>query len=263
MHITSIENAFCLDGKNAIVTGGNRGIGLGITKAFAHHGANVAILCRDEPSALEVIEQLSGMYSGKYLFFKCDISDIKSCKTAVSGVLEKLGSIDILVNNAGIGVVGELLDMDEDLTPWFNIFDINLHGAVRMSYLVGKHMRDSGKGGKVINISSNAADIVNKPLPLTAYACAKAGFNRLTKCLAHEWAKYNIRVNTISPGYTFSDLAKNMDEAGYKALCEKIPIGRFAEAIEMGALAVYLASNASDAMTGAILTIDGGYSLAM
>ena len=258
-----MENAFSLSGKNAIVTGGNRGIGLGITTAFAHHGANVAILCRDETSARKVIDDLSGKYPGNFSFFKCDISDYSNCKTAVKDVIDQFGSIDILVNNAGIGVLGNLLDMDEDLAPWFNCFDVDLHGALRMSYQVGKHMRDAGIEGRIINISSNAGAMVNKPLPMPAYSCAKAALNQLTKHLAHELARYGIRVNAIAPGYTFSDLAKNLDEAAYKSLCEKIPIGRFAEAIEMGALAVYLAGSASDAMTGQVLTIDGGYTLAI
>ena len=263
MHITTMENAFSLKGKTAIVTGGNRGIGLGITTAFAHHGADVAILCRDEESAKKVIADLSGKYEGKFKYFRADLSDYESLKTAVDGVIKEYGTIDILVNNAGIGVIGALLDMDEELTDWFKVFDIDLHGAVRMSYLVGKHMRAAGKGGRVINITSNAGAIVNKPIPLNAYSCAKAALNMLTKHLAHEWAGFGVRVNAIAPGYTFSDMATNLDKERYDAMCEKIPVGRFGEAIEIGALAVYLASDASDVMTGAILTADGGYSLAI
>jgi NAD(P)-dependent dehydrogenase (short-subunit alcohol dehydrogenase family) len=261
MHITSIEKAFSLSGKNAIVTGGNRGIGLGITTALAHHGANVAILCRDEASAKEVIADLSGKYDGKYKFFRCDVTNNEECKAAVKGTIDEFGSIDILVNNSGAGFAGDILDMDEDLSKWFDCFDLILHGQVRMSYLVGKHMRDMGKGGRVINITSNAGAIVNKPHPLTPYSCAKAALNHLTKCLAHDWAKYGIRVNAIAPGYTHSEMSKNFNDEVYRVLCEKIPIGRFGEAIEIGALAVYLASDASDVMTGVVLTADGGYSL--
>ncbi|MCL2401424.1 MAG: SDR family oxidoreductase [Oscillospiraceae bacterium] len=261
-HITSMDNAFSLEGKTAIVTGGNRGIGLGITTALAHHGANVAILCRREESARSVIADLSSKYPGKFTFFKCDIADYDLCKSAVKGVIEEYGIIDILVNNAGIGIVGEMLDMEEDLEPWFHCFDVDLHGAARMCYLVGKHMREHGKGGRVINITSNAGEIVNKPMSLMAYSCAKSALNMLTKHLAFQWGKDGIRVNAIAPGYTFSDMAKtSKDDEAYKIMCEKIPVGRFGEAVEIGALAVYLASTASDIMTGAILTIDGGYSL--
>jgi len=258
-----MENAFNLTGKTAIVTGGNRGIGLGITTALAHHGANVAILCRDEESANAVVTDFSGKYAGKFKFFKCDVTDNETCKTAVAGAIAEFGTIDILVNNSGAGFGGDILDMDEDLSMWFNCFDLILHGQVRMSYLVGKHMRDAGKGGRVINITSNAGAIVNKPFPLTPYSCAKAAMNHLTKCLAHSWAKYGIRVNAIAPGFTHSDMSKNMNDDTIGMLLEKIPVGRFGEAVEIGALAVYLASDASDVMTGVVLTADGGYSLAM
>ena len=264
MHITSIEQAFSLKGKNAIVTGGNRGIGLGITQALAHHGANIAILCRNEESAKGVIADLSGKYAQqKFVFFKCDISSYDDCKAAVSGAINEFKAINILVNNAGAGFGGDLLDMDDDLGPWFNAFNLLLHGATQMSYLVGKHMRDMGNGGRVINITSNAGSIVNKPMPLTPYSCAKAALNHLTKCLGNDWGKYGIRVNAIAPGYTKSDMTNFMPEDAQKVLLAKVPVGRLGEAIEIGALAVYLASDASDIMTGVVLTADGGYSLGM
>ena len=261
MHITTMDQAFSLSGRTAIVTGGNRGIGLGISTALAHHGANVAILCRDEASANEVVTDFSGKYKGRFKFFRCDVTDNEECKTAVAGVIAEFGSVDILVNNSGAGFGGDILDMDEDLSAWYNCFDLILHGHVRMCYLVGKHMRETGKGGRVINITSNAGAIVNKPFPLTPYSCAKAALNQLTKCLAHEWAKYGIRVNAIAPGYTHSNMSKNMNEQTTKVLLDKIPVGRFGEAIEIGALAVFLSSPGSAHITGEVITIDGGYSL--
>ena len=262
MHITSMENAYSLKGKNAIVTGGNKGIGLGIATAFAHQGANVAIFARDEAAASEVIKDFSAKYEGKFTFYKTDIADMESCKEAVSRCIADNGTVDVLVNNAGIGTAGAFLDMDENLTPWFECFNVDLHGAARMSYLVCRHMRDAGKGGHVINITSNAGEMINKPF-LTAYAASKAAFNHFTRCLAAEVAPYGIRVNAIAPGFTFSNFAKGIREnkAVYEAFCADIPIGRFAEAVEIGALAVYLAGDVSDAVTGSVFTIDGGYSL--
>jgi NAD(P)-dependent dehydrogenase (short-subunit alcohol dehydrogenase family) len=146
------------------------------------------------------------------------------------------------------------------MTSWFECFDIDLHGAVRLCYLLGKHMRDAGKGGRIINITSNAGEIINAPF-LTAYATAKAGLNHFTRCLAAELAPLGIRVNAIAPGFTKSNFTKGIPEEFVKAISGTVPIGRFAEAVEIGALAAYLASDASDAMTGAVLTIDGGYSL--
>ena len=157
-----MENAFSLSGKNCIVTGGNKGIGLGIATAFAHQGANVIIMARDEKSAKEVVDDFKGKYSGTFAFYKTDIADFTNCKQSVAAAIQDFGSIDVLVNNAGIGVVGDLLDMDEELTDWFRCQDVDLNGAVRMTYLVCKHMRDMGKGGRIINITSNAGAICNQ-----------------------------------------------------------------------------------------------------
>jgi NAD(P)-dependent dehydrogenase (short-subunit alcohol dehydrogenase family) len=149
----SMDNAFSLKGKNTIVTGGAKGIGLGITEAFAHQGANVAIFARDDKAAGEVIKSYSAKYEGKFTFYKTDIADMKSVKDAVARYVADNGRIDVLVNNAGIGTAGRFIDMDEELTDWFDCFNVDLHGAARMSYHVVKHMMASGKGGHIINIT--------------------------------------------------------------------------------------------------------------
>ena len=259
MPINAMENAYSLKGKNAIVTGGNKGIGKGIATAFAQQGANVAILARDEATSLEVIKEFS-VYGGKYIFVKTDVGNIENCKTSTQAVIDQLGKIDILVNNAGIAAGGPFLDMDENMTDWFRVQSIDLNGVAQMCYFVGKHMKETG-GGKVINISSNAGEIVNVDL-MAPYAAAKAAVNRLTKSLAFEWGPYGINVNAIAPGFTWSNFSNELPEEAFKHLCSKTPTGRFGEAIEVGALAVYLASAASDQVTGLIATIDGGYGLA-
>ena len=261
MAITHMDTAFRLDGKTAIVTGGNRGIGFGISTAFAQAGANVAILCRNEETAIAAVNELSSKYSGKFKFYKCDITDMALCKQAVDAVVEDFGGIDILVNNGGIAVGGATLDMDEELEMYFRCIDVDLNGTMRMSYLVGKHMAAAGKGGKVINISSNSGAIINKPQFFTPYHVAKAGVNHMTRSLANEWSQYGINVNAIAPGYTHSGLSDGMNDEIYNFLASKIPLGRFGDAIEVGALAVYLASPASDMVTGVVVTIDGGYSI--
>jgi NAD(P)-dependent dehydrogenase (short-subunit alcohol dehydrogenase family) len=254
-----MENAFSLKGKNTIVTGGAKGIGLGIATAFAHQGANVAIFARDEAAAEAVIKEFGAKYEGKFSFYKTDIASMQSCRDSVSRYVADNKTIDVLVNNAGIGTAGRFIDMDEDLTAWFECFDVDLHGAARLTYNVVKHMQAAGCG-RIINITSNAGEIINKPF-LTAYAASKAAFNHFTRALAAEVAPYGIRVNAIAPGFTFSNFSKNIPEEMKKAMCAEIPIGRFAEAVEIGALAAFLASDASDAITGSIFTADGGYAL--
>lgn len=258
--ITSMKNAFDLTGKNAVVTGGNRGLGFGIATAFAQCGANVAILCRNKAKAAEALEELK-QYGGKYMSFDCDVTDIKSVHAAAEKVTAEFGDVDILVNNAGVSCVNELLDMDEELTDWYNVVNTDLNGTVHMTYEFGKKMRDAGKGGSIINVSSNAAFIVNKTQAMSPYSSAKAAVNHFTHCMACELGKYNIRVNAIAPGFTNSELSKFIPKDMFTYINNQMPLGRFGEPIEIGALAVFFASPASAQITGTVQVIDGGYIL--
>ena len=257
--IDSMKTAFCLKGKVAIITGGDTGIGFGIASAFAEQGADIAIFCRRADRAEEALQKLSA-FGGVYRWYRTDITDFDNCKASVDAVMADFGTVDILVNNGGVAAMGGVLDYSEDLDEWFRCIDVDLNGAFRLCYLVGKIMRDKGRG-KVINITSNSGEMCNIP-SFTPYNVAKAGLNRLTKCLAWEWGPYHINVNAIAPGYTHSNLSAAAPKEVEEELTQKIPYGRYGEPVEIGALAVYLASEASDIMTGAVLTIDGGYSLA-
>ena len=261
--IKSMEGAFCLKGKNAIVTGGNTGLGRGIAEAFAQQGANIAIMCRNQETGKQAVDELSAKYEGTFRLYKLDIRDLNNCKEAVAQAVKDFGNIDILVNNAGIAAGGPFLDFDDEMSSWFDCIDTDLNGAARMSFVVGKYMRDAGKGGKVINITSNSGAIINKPAAFPPYHAAKAGLNHLTRDLAVEWGKYGINVNAIAPGYTFSNLTKAMDAPTMQEMMEKMPAGRFGQAIEIGAISVFLASEASNMITGCVITADGGYSLAV
>ncbi len=258
--IESMENAFNIKGKNVIVTGGNRGIGKGIVTAMAQSGANIAILARDEATSMKTIEGLNS-YGGKYQYFKCDVTNVEMAKGVVDEVVKEFGTIDVLVNNAGIARFFNVLDEDESLKDWYDVINLNLNGYFTMSYLVGKVMQKQNYG-RIINISSNSSRIVNLPQRMVSYNVSKAGIDRMTKCLAHEWAQYNIRVNAIAPGYTETELTFDKDKDKIDYWMSSTPVGRFGKTIEIGALAVYLASPASEQMTGAVLTIDGGYMLA-
>ena len=258
--ITSMQNAFRLDGKNAVITGGNRGLGLGIALAMAEQGANVAILCRDKKKAAEALEQLKP-FGGKYMAFDCDVTSIESVRAAAAKVTADFGDTDILVNNAGVSCVSELLDMDENLTDWYNVVNTDLNGTVHMTYEFGKRMRDAGKGGAIINIASNAAFIVNKTQAMSPYSSAKAAVCHFTHCMAVELGKYDIRVNAIAPGFTNSELSKFIPKDMFTYINNQMPLGRFGEPIEIGALAVFFASPAAAQITGTVQVIDGGYIL--
>jgi NAD(P)-dependent dehydrogenase (short-subunit alcohol dehydrogenase family) len=258
--ISSMKNAFDLTGKKALVTGGNRGLGLGIAIAMAQSGADIAVLDRDQSRAKEALAELD-FYGVRCESFTCDITDIKAVRRVVADVYNSFGNIDILVNNAGISCFNELLNMDEELSDWYNVVNTDLNGTVHMTYEVGKRMRDAGKGGSIINITSASGFIVNKTQPMSPYSSAKAAANHFTRCMAVELGKYDIRVNAIAPGFTNTELSKFIPEDQFDYIINQTPVRRFGEPIEVGAMAVYLASPAAAQITGTVQVIDGGYML--
>ena len=279
--ITSMQDALSLKGKTAIVTGGNRGIGKGVSLAMAQVGANIAIFCRDIEKAEETLEELK-QYGGTYKAYYCDVTKKETVKKAVEDTVADFGRVEVLVNNSGIATVGKILDMDDSFEQWYRVIDTNLNGPFIVTYYVGRHMREMG-GGAIVNMSSNSAFIVNKPFDTTPYNTAKAGLDRFTKCMAYELGPDNIRVNSINPGYTDgTDIGSPRNSDG-KVVPRKAPVappppgafnpreywekqtvtGRFGTILEVGALAVFLASEAAEQITGATFAIDGGYSLAM
>ena len=151
--------------------------------------------------------------------------------------------------------------MDEEISEYFKCIDIDLHGAVRMTYLVGRHMRDMGKGGKIINISSNLGTMVNRLINLVPYCTAKAGINHFTRAMALELAKYNIQINAIAPGYTWSESMANLNDMVQDGMAKAAPDGRMGTPLEVGALAVFLAGDAANHITGDVITLDGGHAL--
>lgn len=258
--ITCMKGAFDLTGKNAIVTGGNGGLGLGIASAMAEVGANIAILCRDIKKGEEAVKSLVPN-GGKYEIFACDVADLSSVRKAVSEVYESFGRVDILVNNAGVATRCPFLDMDPELSEWYRVLNTDLNGMVHMTYEVGKRMRDAGFGGSIINVTSQSALTVHKHAHNSPYCTSKAAGNHFTHCMAVELGPYDIRVNAIAPGYIRAGLTANPSPEFEAFVKAQQPLDRLGEAIEVGALAVYLASPAAASITGTIQIIDGGYLL--
>lgn len=256
--IKNMTDAFSVRGLNVAVTGGNRGIGLGISQAFAQCGANVAILCRNEDSGRAASDSL-GQYGGKHFAVKCDTADMESVKAAAVKVFEVFDSLDVLVNNAGISTITKFLD-DNNLTEWHRVIDTNLNGPANMVYTFAPYMVKAGKGGSIINISSIGGQTVGNARfqPMAPYNCSKAALDQLTKYLAIELGDYGIRVNAIAPGPTHSDLDKDLPPVALAAIEDKMPMHRFGEPIEIGALCVFLASPAGSQITGTVNAHDGG-----
>lgn len=261
--ITNMDGAFSVKGFNVVVTGGNRGIGLGITTAFAQSGANVAILCRNKQSGQEVADSMQ-QYGGRYTCIACDIADINSVKAAEKEVFEFFDHVDVLVNNAGVATNVFFLD-DVDMKEWNRVINTNLHGVANMVHTFAPHMRDYGKGGSIINISSIGGQHIGdaRSHPNGPYFTSKAALDMFTKYLAIELGDLGIRVNCVSPGPTHSDLDADLPPSALKEIAEDMPLHRFGEGIEIGAYCVFLASHAGCHITGSICNHDGGMLVAM
>ncbi|NLD36646.1 MAG: SDR family oxidoreductase [Desulfatiglans sp.] len=256
--ITSMNDAFSVKNKNVVVTGGNRGIGLGICTAFAQSGANVAILCRNREKGNQVAAGFK-QYGGRYTCIGCDIADKKSVDAATADIYNFFDHVDVLVNNAGVATNVEFLK-DKDLKEWHRVIDTNLHGVANMVYAIAPKMREAGLGGRIINISSIGAQLIGDVFnhPNSPYNTSKAAIDHFTRYLAVELGGDGIRVNSIEPGPFHSDLDKDLPESAHEFIRRETPCHRFGEPIEIGAYCVFLASPAGNHITGSICVQDGG-----
>jgi NAD(P)-dependent dehydrogenase (short-subunit alcohol dehydrogenase family) len=256
--ITSMTNAFDVSGKNVVVTGGNRGIGKGISIAFAQSGANVAILCRNYNSGLEVVDEIK-QYGGRHTCVECDVSNIEKVKTATQKLFAFFDHVDVLVNNAGVATTTPFLSKD-GLSEWHRVINTNLHGVANVVHEIAPAMREKGLGGSIINISSVGGQRVSasKEHDNAPYNTAKAGLDIFTKYLAVVLGDYGIRVNCIAPGPTHSDLDKDLPPSAFEMVEKTLPSHRFGEPIEIGALCVFLTSPAGCQITGCVYAHDGG-----
>ena len=251
-----MASPFDLTGKSAIVTGGNGGIGLGIARGLAAAGASVAVAARDEDKTRAAVAELRAT-GATAVGVSVDVADEASVADAVARAADALGGADILVNNAGIGIRKPPQDYSAD--EWRRVIAVNLDGAFLCSREVYPHMKRAG-GGKIINIGSMTSVFGSDWV--ASYSASKGGVVQLTKSLAVAWAADNIQVNAILPGWIHTDLTapirQNFPER-YEYIRSRIPNGRWGEPNEMGGAATFLASAASDYVTGASLPVDGGY----
>ena len=249
---------FSLEGKVALVTGGSRGIGRAIALAFAGVGADVAVCSRKLQDLEKVAKEIKEL-GRKSSAVAAHVGRIEELNNLANKVVEEFGRIDILVNNAGTNPLNaSVMDYEERL--WDSIMNINLKGTVFLSQRVAKVMKVKG-GGSIINIASVEGFRVG--VKSLAYDISKAGIIHFTRIAATEWARYNIRVNAIAPGFTKTNLVHSLweNEELKEKLVRKIPMNRMADPNDMAGAALYLASDASTYTTGSTIVVDGGMTL--
>ena len=269
-----VSEDFSVAGKVAIVTGGGRGIGKAIALVLAEAGADVTVAARTPEQVEEVAAEIRRL-GRKTLAMPMDVTNEDQVKEVVARTVSEFGKIDVLVNSAGISsgmrpvvfvpgikfpgweLAGDQWDKPITLEWWDRVMDTNLTSVFLFAQAVGPHMLRQ-RSGKVINISSNSAELGSTYH--SVYCVSKAGLSTFTRCLASEWAPFNICVNAIGPGATKTEMMaeKLKDPLFGKVILEAIPEGRVAEPREIALLALYLASDASNFMTGETLYIDGG-----
>lgn len=251
-----VLDLFDLTGKTALVTGGGRGLGAQIAEGFAEAGANVVLCSRKVEACQETADRLANL-DIKALALKCDISNPTDVEQVVKETVEQFGTIDILVNNSGAtwGAPAEEMPLE----AWNKVMNVNVTGTFLMSQAVGKIMIEQ-KSGKIINIASVAGLGGTNPqvMDTIGYSTSKGAVITMTKDLAVKWGCHNINVNAIAPGFFPTKMSKDIIESGKNPILNSTPIRRLGSDDDLKGAALFLASNASNYVTGAVLTVDGG-----
>jgi NAD(P)-dependent dehydrogenase (short-subunit alcohol dehydrogenase family) len=245
-----------LSGKIALVTGASSGLGLHFSRVLAGAGATVAICARRTERLEALAAEITGQ-GGEAVPFQLDVADVASVRDCVARISEELGGLDVCVNNAGVAEAKPALSIDE--ADWDWCADTNLKGAFFVAQAAAQAMHGTGGGGSIINIASVAG--IRTLGNLSAYCATKAAVLHLTGQLASEWAKHDIRVNAIAPGYIETEMNSEFfaTEAGHR-LIQGIPQRRLGEPCDLDGALMLLATDASSFMTGATIAVDGGHS---
>lgn len=250
----SIIDAFRLDGKVAVVTGANTGLGQGMSVALAQAGAKVVGVAR---RSCEDTKKLIEADGGEFTEVIADLSDMVAIETIVNGALAAYGQVDILVNNAGLIKRNDAIDFTED--EWDSVIQVNQKMVFFLSQAFAKQYIKQGHGGKIININSMLS--YQGGIRVPSYTASKSAGMGLTKAMCNEWASYNINVNAIAPGYMSTNNTAQLrsDSDRSEAIIDRIPAGRWGTPDDMKGAVVFLASAASDYVNGFTLAVDGGW----
>ena len=253
-----MRNYFDLKGHVAVVTGASTGLGLQMAKAFASQGANLVLLARRMNLLEENARAITEEFGVEVLPFACDITKTEMVEAAVKATLERFGRVDILVNNAGTGAVGPAEEITDE--QFRHEMNIDLFGTFVCAREFGKEMIKA-QYGRIINIASMYGLVGNMIVGSAPYHAAKGGVVNFTRALAAEWGKYGVTVNSICPGYFYTDLTtETLDSDYFQAIAKRsIPLERYGRSGELDTCALFLASPASTYVTGQNIAVDGGY----
>jgi 2-deoxy-D-gluconate 3-dehydrogenase len=251
----SVLDDFRLDGEVSIVTGASRGLGRAMAEALAEAGSHVVLAARSEDVLNDVGEGIRAR-GVKALVVPTDVEKEDHLDRLVDRTLKELGRIDVLVNNAGATVRCRALDLS--IEDWDKVVGINLRSVFLLSQKVGRVMARQG-GGRIINVASMLSEVGIPTIP--PYAASKGGIRQLTKALAVEWAEHNIRVNAVGPGFFRTEMTEPLyhNPERHSKIINRVAIKRWGKPEDLKGAVVYLASKASDYVTGQILYVDGGY----
>ena len=253
--MNGILDAFKLDGKVAIVTGSERGLGRGMAVALAQAGADIVGVTHtaEAPETAAAIEATGR----KYVHVQANLLSIEPIEGVVAKAVEAFGHIDILVNNAGIIMRNDSVDFTEK--EWDDVMNINVKSVFFMCQAVARHFIKQGNGGKIVNVASMLS--FQGGIRVPSYTASKSGVKGITMLLANEWAKHGINVNAIAPGYMATDNTAQLraDEARSSEILGRIPAGRWGTPEDLGGAVVFLASKAGDYVNGYTVAVDGGW----
>ena len=247
---------FNLKGKKGFITGAARGIGKCLAEAFTEMGASIAIVDIDIEEAEKTAGELADRYSAHTIAIRCDVTDAEDVERMMKVFIKEYGTIDFAINNAGIANTYPAEDISSK--DFKKVVDINLNGVFLTAQAAARQMIKEGKAGSIVNTASMSAHIINTPQTIANYCASKGGVLLLTKALAVEWAKYNIRVNCVSPGYMATELVAEMKDM-HEGWISKIPAGRLGVPEDLVGAYLYLLSDAARYTTGTDLIVDGGY----
>ena len=258
----ALFDRFRLDGKTALVTGGSRGLGRSVALALAEAGADLVITGRHQATLDKAAAEIRA-HGRRAAALEADMGVPQTCEAAFRRIVGEHGPIDVLVNNVGNRETAEPIE-EQSLASWQAAVDLNLTSCFLGTSIVGSSMIARGRGGRIINISSMNAFVSNRGIGGRSYEASKAAVLQLTRAAAADWAPHGITVNAICPGLFMTDINREWNAKKPEVIAKLvagIPLGRAGEPDELGPLAVYLASPASDFVTGAGIVIDGGYTL--